>query len=119
MDEQRTIDRLRGLERAAARYHDAMIKWELCAQHPEAWHSQEQDALKAATLALSGVLNASGFVAGPVRESLKMLAHSVDAHRREFDAGERPHARDEGGRVAAAVGALSEHVSQLAAGASG
>jgi len=50
-----------------------------------------------------------------VRESLKALAQSVDAHRRELDAGERLHARDEGGRVAAAVGALTEYLSELAA----
>lgn len=115
MGDQRTIDRLRGLERAAHRYRDAMMRWELCTAHPDAWHNQEQVALKAATLALSGALNSSVFVPEPVRESLKALAQSVDAHRRELDAGERPHARDEGGRVAAALGALTEYLSELAA----
>ena len=115
MGNQRAIDRLRALERAAHRYRDAMMRWELCTLHPDAWHNEEQDALKAATLALSGALNSSVFVPGPVRDSLKALAQSVDAHRRELDAGERPHARDEGGRVAAAVAALTEYLSELAA----
>ncbi len=104
------LQRLRTLEAVARRYRDTMVLWGLCARHPNSWNTKEHQNLKASTLALSRLLNGYvGELPEPVQDALKVLLDSVDAHAREFAQGEAPHDRDEGGRVANAVGVLTQH----------